>query len=254
MVTSIVLTGEHKIELDKHERFIVDGAKINIKEVPFVRYRFNEYTDTSISYIQKMQRLFKYSAHLAEVTAAEGAREIIDNLYNNIPKLIIYLYVEITDKEVKNGLDESQLTLISNCYNDSIVRVMLKDKSSSLYVIPANRIKKQLGVALGINPMEIGICSSPLSFNGEACLTAVRARQLAAIYSDNDEAALPSANHECMNSCGCIKYVVISSNIFASSIKVKSVNNKDDKNSTVKTTVKNKVGKNVIPPLRGFKG
>ena len=41
MITSIVLTGEYSIGIDKNDRFQVGDKKISLKEVPFVRYRFD---------------------------------------------------------------------------------------------------------------------------------------------------------------------------------------------------------------------
>ncbi len=247
MITSIVVTGEYSIGIDKNDKFQVGDKKIGLKEVPFVRYRFDEYTESSLSYIKKMKSTFKYSSHMVEITVKPGVKELVDTISESIENLIVFLYVNITDEEVNNGLSEETVKLLEECSDSTFDRVMLKDNSTSLYLVSANRLKKEVSDAMGINPAEIGICQSPLSFNGEACLTAVMARQLSAMYSENDEGALPSANHECMKTCGCIKYIKITGNIYAPIVTSKPSNSK----STNKTTSKTNKGKNCIPRLGG---
>jgi hypothetical protein len=63
----------------------------------------------------------------------------------------------------------------------------------------------------------MGICSSPLSFDDMACLTAVKAREIMSRYSTTTDVALPSANHQSMNCCGCIRYVTVTEDIPAPS-------------------------------------
>ncbi len=241
MVTSIVLLGEYSIGLDKNDKFEVDQKKISVKEVPFVRYRLQEYTEDTVNYIKKMKEQFRYSAHMAEITVKPGVRQVLDFLTESVENLIQFMYIPVTDKEVQEGLGQEMIELLKECNGAAVDRVMIKDNSTSLYLVSANNIKKQIASVLGINPMEIGICSSPLSFNGEACLTAVMARQLSAMYSENDEAALPSANHECMQTCGCIRYVEIANHILSTIIKDKPSNKEDTKKSTSKTKVSGKV-------------
>ncbi len=250
MVTSIVLTGEYTIGIDKNEKFQINGKKISIKDVPFVRYRLSEYNENTSQYINKMKQVFKYSAHMAEIPVVKGMRNIVDKLLEDVENLIIYLYVPVTDDTVQNGFSPEMLDTIREFEGAQFDRVMLKDLSSTLYLISANNIKNQIANILAINPSEIGICSSPLSFNtGEACLTAVKARELSAMYTDNDECALPTANHEDMPCCGCIRYLTVNSNL-AAPVTVEKVKKENRKNEdTNKTTSKTKVIKNVVPRL-----
>ena len=108
-----------------------------------------------------------------------------------------------------------------------IDRIMLKDNTITMDTLASIRMKKNVyelfGEQLegGKDYKDIGICQSPLSFSdGNACLTAIRARELSAKYSNDEELALPSANHECMNTCGCIRYMVIDKDIKNDNIKV----------------------------------
>jgi hypothetical protein len=68
---------------------------------------------------------------------------------------------------------------------------------------------KQLCSQLRKSEEMFGVCSSPLSFSELACLTAVKARELMSVYSTIADVALPSANHQCMNCCGCIRYLTV---------------------------------------------
>lgn len=222
MVTSIVFTGKHNVGVDSNEKFMLNGDKNSIKDVPFVRYRFDNYTQEEVDYIKKQQEKFKYSTHLAEVTLSELTAQQIDLITSQIESIAIFIYVPITDKEAEQGLSEGivkNLQSISTCMYD---RVMIKDNSSSLYLVTANELKAEISKVLGIKAEDIGICGSPLSFGTEPCLTAIRARELISLYSLNDGCAIPSANHQCMNTCGCIRYVVISADVPAPVSKKKT--------------------------------
>ena len=213
MITSLVLTDTYKIGMDSYNKFMVKDVKVSIKEVPFVRYRFKEYTEKEIDYISKMKSKFIHSGHLAEITLDMNIIQNIDSL-NAIPNIAKFIYISVTDDEVAMGFNESTIQLINRLNKNQIDRVMIKDNSTKLDTVSATKIKKQLASIIGIELDDIGICSSPLSFDGvSACLTAARARELAAKYTDREDIALPSANHECMNCCGCIRYYLVESDI-----------------------------------------
>ena len=119
---------------------------------------------------------------------------------------------------------------------------MLVDKTTNLDMVNAKKIISKLAKELTVKQEDIGICSSPLCMNGElACLTSLKARELAAIYSSNTEVALPSANHQCMNCCGCMRFFDINSDTVAPEDKVvkkaKSVSS-NSKETTKKSTTK----------------
>lgn len=250
MVTSILLKGEYSIGVDGHEKFQINGKKISLKEVPFVRYRLQEYTENTADYINKMKEIFKYSAHMVEITAVKGARRILDYLLEKVENLIVYIYVPVDDTAVQNGLSPEMFDILTEFEGATFDRIMIKDISTSLHLVSANRIRNQIATKMMANASSIGICSSPLSFNsGEACLTAIKARELSAMYSDNDECALPTANHECMPCCGCIRYMEVTSNLAAPVTVEKVKSESSNKEETRKSTPKTKVIKNVVPRL-----
>jgi hypothetical protein len=86
---------------------------------------------------------------------------------------------------------------------------MLKDRSSTLDTVAFKSITAAFCRPLKIDPNSVGCCNSPLSFSECACLTAIKARELMTVYSDVADVALPSANHQSMDCCGCIRYLII---------------------------------------------
>lgn len=215
MITSIVLTNTHKVGVDSNGKFMVGETKVSIKDVPFVRYRFNNFGDAELNYISQMKNIFKHSSHMVEITISEDTPKILDAIEEKLQNIIRFIYVPVVDSNVTDGFDESTLKLVELLDDYDFDRVMLKDNTTTLHAVAAAKLKKEIADTIDVNVKDIGICQSPLSFNGDACLTAVKARELSAEYAENDEVALPSANHECMNCCGCIRYHVIDSDVAA---------------------------------------
>lgn len=219
MLHSLVLEKPYNIGVNSG-RFMLNGEKTSIKEVSFVRYRFEEYTEDIAKYITEMQKKFEYSTHMVEVMLSERAEEYIRIIKSNFDNVPIYLYVPLTDKEIEDdNLDVSTedilYDLVDNGVMEEIERVMIKDRTTSLYLVTANKFKEVLSEITGKEVYNIGICGSPLSFGEDACLSALIARDLIAYYGDPEKCKIPSANHQCMNSCGCIHYDPILSDVAA---------------------------------------
>ncbi len=224
MISNLVLTGTYNIGIT-NEKMMLNGNKNDIKDIPFIRYRFEDYADDKLDYIKSMQSKFKYSAHLAEVYVKEGFIEEVKNLKEKLNNIIVFLYIPITNEDVTaDGISENTENLLYDLVdaNLDVDRVMLKDLSSSLFTVVANKMKKRITEILGCQISDVGICCSPLSvFDGNACLTAMKARELSAIYNDNP-VAVPSEKHECKNDhgCCCIRHFIVNSDIAAPVIKV----------------------------------
>ena len=213
MITSIVLTGKHVIELDAYNKFKHGKNRTSIKEVPFIRYRFDRYGQDEIEYIRDMKEKWIYSSHLVEIHLDEDTEQVIEDL-DKVDNLIKYVYMEIDDSDIDNGLSDEKIRRLESIAYQYIDRFMLKDKSTKLDIMRANELKSEIASILDIDEWDVGICQSPLSFgDGNACLTALKARELSAEYAENDEAALPTANHQSMKTCGCIRYITIDSDI-----------------------------------------
>lgn len=244
MVYNLILTEKHKIGINK-EKFMLNDEKVDIKDVSFIRYRFNKYTEGEANYIEEMMNKFNYSTHLAEVYLYPGFSSDINALTDRFDNLAIFLYISIDDDDVRdNSISDYYKDLLEEAYDEEVAfdRIVVKDKSTSLFTVSANKIKKMIKDITEADDYEVGFCESPLSrYDGNACLTAVRARELAAKYNENDKSALPSANHECKNSngCGCIKHTIVDHDLEAPVDKEKS---KKPKTKNIKKDGENKEG------------
>lgn len=217
VIISLVLTGRHSIGIDTNGWFKVGTKKVNIKEVPFVRYRFESFCEDEVDYIRQMMSTFKFSTHLAEVNIKDGFDEQVRKLNDTFENLAIFLYMPVYDNHVEScEMTEADIELLEKIDEDIIYdRIILKDLSNSLHSVSANKLKNSIAEVTGFSASEMGICNSPLSIGNDACLTALRARTLASMYDNAEDCALPSANHESMNCCGCIKYFKVEADIKA---------------------------------------
>lgn len=217
MISSIMLTGKHCIGVNTSGKIQVGDNILSVtKEIPFVRYKFESYDDNAIEYIEQTMNKFKNSTHLVEIRLSEESTSVLEKLESKFSNIAKFIYFDITDEEVSNKqISEDKLNLLDKVYKYRIDRYALVDKTRSLDSMTVTAFKKALNQRFGIRAENIGICSSPLSQGENACLTAVKARELMSIYSTTADVALPSANHQDMNTCGCIRYMVINSDIEA---------------------------------------
>lgn len=212
---NLVLTGLFDIKV-VNNKFSLYGETVNINDVAYVRYRLNSFNSDEVDeYIGKIIKKFSVSSHLIEVPLSETSGADIERITNRYENVIPFLYIDITDDDVERySLSSEKLSLLDK-FKEScafVERVMLKDKSSSLYTISGNKIREQVAKLLEMSSSDIGFCQSPLSLcDGNCCLTAERARKLSAQYNECDSASLPSANHEFKNdnNCACIKHTLV---------------------------------------------
>ena len=214
MIASLVLTGEYNIGLNANNKLKVDDHLLLITDVPFVRYRFKKYTEKQLRYIVLTMKKFPSSAHLVEFTLSDDTPNELALFENSDygTKIARFVYVPVTDEDIANELLSEKIERLKNIKEYFFDRVMIKDDSTMLYGLAADRIKHQIEKILDtdIKARDIGVCSSPLSFKnadveGQACLTAVWARKLIADYVEVASESIPTASHECMTCCGCIK-------------------------------------------------
>ena len=218
-MNNLVLTDKYRIDV-ANGKFKLNGNNINVSDVAYIRYRFEDYSlSDTLDYLKATIKKFYLSSHLIEVKLSEHCGDDINSICDELDNVIAFLYIDVDDIDVENeSLSEHKLELLKQ-FKDSgafVERVMLKDKSSSLYTISGNRLREQVSELLGVKTEDIGFCQSPLSLcDGNCCLTAERARRLSAMYNEYDSASLPSSNHELKNSnnCGCIKHHIIENDL-----------------------------------------
>lgn len=262
MVVSIVLTGRYNIGVNGNNKIKVNDKLIEMKDIPFIRYRFNEYTEEDIEFIKKNKEKFNGPIHLIEISLNDKTRNVLDmvNSMEDVPK---FIYVPINDEDIAMGIKDNTLELLKGISDYFFDRVMIKDNTSMLYPLAADKIKFKIEEALNgaIPARDIGICGSPLSFRnntteGQACLTAVWARKIMAEYSSTPDIVVPSASHECMTCCGCIQYFVVDHDLpapLSSKEKAASKDNKETKDKEPKDkkpAIKNSKKHTGIPVFR----
>lgn len=221
MIKSLMLKERHKAEISSSGKTKVNGEVVQIKDIPFIRYRFSEYKETDIDYILDKVNKFKNSAHLLEVVIYDGFGGIFEKIVTELSCVASYIYIPVDNEVVENGFSSEQEELIQQCEGLPFDRIMILDNSDSLFARRANELKEQIAELTGDDAENIGICSSPLSVNGNQCLSAEKARELAAAYSCSERNALPSANHQDMQCCGCIRYEVVNEDMRAPAEKLK---------------------------------
>ena len=218
-MNNLVLTGLFDIKVVDN-KFSLYGETVNISDVAYVRYRLDRFDSEEVdNYIERIIKKFNLSSHLIEVPLSETSGADIDRITEKFDNVIPFLYLDVTDEDVENySLSDGKIELL-NKFKESgafVERVMLRDKSTSLYTISGNKIREQVAKLLEMGSADIGFCQSPLSLSdGNCCLTAERARKLSAQYNECDSASLPSANHEFKNenNCACIKHTLVTSDL-----------------------------------------
>lgn len=261
MISSILVTGAHKIGQNTNKKIKVNDTILSVeKEIPFVRYRFGAYTESDLEYIKSMLTQFPLSTHLVELELDEETPIMVEKI-RRIGNIAVFVYADVTEDEVQRGtLAEITLANAINLRTLDIDRFMLRDKSRNLDRVTIRKLIKLLKEVTGKPETTFGICGSPYSFDDLCCLTAVRARELMAKYSSAMDVALPSANHQNMNSCGCIRYFTITEDLPApldakagkKKVKVEGTNGNGEvtvDSEEAKPKVKAKVvPKNVVRP------
>ena len=213
MIVSAVLEGRYNIGV-ANDTVKLNESKVKLEDIPFVRYRFSNYGEEDLEYIKKSMSKFKFSTHVAEVTLHDGCVAELSKLSETFENLAIFLYIPVDDVDVSNNDIKSEYKdILASITEEGIFydRIMIKDMSTTLFTVSANKIKGVIRKITGDSLDKIGICCSPLSrYDGQCCLTALRARELAAQYNEN-AVAVPSSKSECKNecNCGCIAYKVI---------------------------------------------
>ena len=218
MITSIVVNGTHSIAMNNSRKILVDGNTLSVdNDIPFIRYRFDGYGDNEVQYIDRMIKQFNKSTHLVEIEANESTHSTLELLNTSFTNIAKFLYVTVTDHDVDNeALRQEVVNIIADAVSFGIDRVLFRDKTTKLDLVSVKRFIKQCRQSVKKSEDFFGVCQSPLSFSDRgslACLNAVRAREIMSMYSPVADAALPTANHQCMNCCGCIRYIVVKADI-----------------------------------------
>jgi len=243
MVTSIKLKGMYNVGVSSSKNIKIADNKVSLKDIPFVRYDLGYYGEVEAKYIKDMMEKFSLSTHLVQFNIKAGILEEMASISSLFDKVAKYVYLDITNDDVVNGcLNTDSVSILSEVLATYTVdRIMLVDKTTTLDMANAKKIMGTLAKTVKVRGDMIGICSSPLCMTDElACLTAIKARALAALYNSSNDVAVPSANHQCMNCCGCIRFFDITSDIEAPVSTKKAASTDKKEKAPKKETTKEK--------------
>lgn len=261
MITNLKLHGMYNIGINSSNQINVNGTVVSKKEIPFVRYAFPYYGEAEVNYIKETMEKFNLSTHLVEIHTEETinfmnlpesvatpvdkkteALSSINALKDLVGKVALYIYVSLDDTDSANKkLDDSKIDILRTALMlTSFDRIMLIDRTSCIGMATAKEIIKNTAKDLGVGDI-IGLCSSPLCMGADdskmACLSAVQARALAAKYNASTDIALPSANHQDMSTCSCIRHFVVATDIAAPEDTKKKTASKPKKEKATKEKV-----------------
>jgi len=236
MVTSIKLKGKYNIGVNSSNQINAFDTNVSLKDIPFIRYDFGTYSAEDTEYIRNCVEKFKLSTHLIQYMVSPNIMSDLENTKEFLGRMAKYLYFVIEQNDMLNGsLKQADLVLAQQALSvTKFDRIMIIDKTQSMDMANAKKIMADTAKLLGIKIDDIGICDSPLCLNEQlACLTALKARELATIYNQSIEVALPTANHQCMNCCGCMRFFEVTSDIEApADNKVKKTTTKKNNETT----------------------
>lgn len=235
MVIALEFKEKHNVGVNSDGKFYLDkenNSIESIKNVPMVIY--NNFDNEE--FIRENMDKFKYSCHVAFLNIGNACNEDVEML-NKLGVGIIVRF-RVTQE---NESDIPKLFIEDSDIDFSMVdRVVIIDDTINMQVQQLENIKKYLAQRTGHKREDIGVCCSPFSFGENACLCAIWARKLMAKYTANTDVALPSANHEDMEECSCIRKKIILSDVEAphntssKSSNGDKVSNKESKTKTLK--------------------
>lgn len=246
MIASIRFRGKYELGMSSSGYMDIDGKKISYKEVPFVRYKFDKYDDSDIDFIIENSKRFDRSTTLVEIQLEAGIEDFINKLRERMEKVAVFVYADIQDIDVISAVNDvddfdyetcdALAELVEQCDVD---RICLVDKTNILNYANADKLLEQYSDMTGMDKEDFAFCNSPLSLSEYGCLTAIKARELMAMYgSDSDDVPLPTANHQ-KGCCGCIQFIEINKDYKAPISKSTPVaKKKDNSEKSAKTKSK----------------
>lgn len=221
MIKSLVLKGKYSIDVDQYERIEVDGKKLSLKDIPYVRYVFDCYDDDTIEYIKNSIKKFKYSVHIADVTFGVDAKNTVAKL-NEVfntenMELFTMLIIPVTDEMVAGEItDAATLDMLTDLSDEDITRYVLRDNPNNIKimsVLELSNLKKLIIRTTGCKESDISICGSQFS-KQFGCLRASFVRELQTYKSEDIEVPLVPEGHEGNGDyCGCTRYSLVTSDI-----------------------------------------
>ena len=144
MITNIKLFGMYNIGVNDSNNIDVRGTAVSIKDIPFVRYKFDNYGVDEINYIKKSMEKFATSTHMLEFTLNDTIETSLESAQEILSKVAKYIYIEITQEDVNaNTMNQFVLTRLAEiCRLCAFDRIMMVDKTDNLDMVTLRRFIK----------------------------------------------------------------------------------------------------------------
>lgn len=218
MITSLKFSKIVNVKLGDNGKFRVDDNEnvLTLKDIPAVRYKFEQYGDEEIAFINGMHNKFKHSVHVVELDVMEhDVYDVYTRIHNVVNNIATIVHINVDDSHAENRkftlLEQTKLAGLKSV---PINRVMLHDKSVKLDYQGLSSLKDQLVKLTGMPMKDVGCCGSPYTSSENCCMNAAIAREWSAKYNKDGEGSLPSANHNSKESnCGCLRYILVTEGI-----------------------------------------
>ena len=242
MIKSLVLTGMFKIPVS-NEQIYVDGKKLALKDIPYIRYRFENYGEEEVNYIKECIQKFKYSVHIADITVKDGCAQTCDALdetFNNEDiNLFMFAIIKLTPGMTSGEISENLRDNLEQLSKREITKYVLKDDMFNSVVCRVDEydaVRRLLMKITGLKSDKFSLCGSPFE-PGNGCLTASTVRQLQTYKEADIEIPLVPEGHENSGSCGCTRYEVVSCDLIMKEATVAKKSNGEPKEKTVKKKI-----------------
>lgn len=211
MITGIVFDKIVKVQLSAGDKFKVGKEKVGTNEVPYVRYKFDGYTEDEINFIKAMKKIFVHAVHIVDVNLQDsGVADYVEFVRANVENVCLFGCYTLDDSS-KDDL-ESVLQDFRDCTVLSVLeKVVLKDETTYMMLPHFDNIKKQLFRTTGID--NVSICSSPATTDENCCISAEYSRHLASRYGDEETVNVVATYQTKGLGCHCVRYVVINEDI-----------------------------------------
>ena len=129
VVTGLKFKKIVKVELDKHNKIKVDGERVGIKEVPYIRYDLGNYTVQELSFIEEMKEKFPHSVHIVDVDLQHEHVEVqMGMIKENIENVVIFGIYTLDDSTKDNY--EKVLQDLRNVNIMVVEKLVLRDKTT----------------------------------------------------------------------------------------------------------------------------
>lgn len=215
MKTGLLFTEVHEVNMDKYNRITLnieaEDNKVSIFDAIYVRYKFKDYSSEELRFIKSMKEKFKHSVHICDIDLNnENVMETFNNIREYLGKdVAIFGNISITDEDLitnaNNELGLEKLDRFNNNLLSKLDRITLVDNTTKMNLQHIKSIELKMFRSYGVKGL--GLCNSPYTNKSNCCISAMFARELAAIFGD-EKTAVAVASHENTdgNGCGCVRY------------------------------------------------